>query len=48
MVITYNDWVESLGMNLDLFETKLDLFTHRMNKYIDKYPTTRRRKPKNG
>lgn len=37
-------WVESLGMNLDMFEQKLDFFRSRLNKFIDAYPSKRRKR----
>lgn len=37
-------WGESLGMNIDLFEEKLAFFRTRLNKFIDVYPSSRKKR----
>lgn len=44
VTITINQWNESLGANLDLFGEKLALFRSRLNKYIEAYPSKRKKK----
>lgn len=43
LLINDGQWVESLGICVEAFDKKLHSFRSKLNKYIDKMPSTRRK-----